>query len=737
MRIAAFQIGLLVAWVFGAAPGLPAAGPSVDVVVGADAPRLERFAAQELAGQFKKLFDASITISDKVPQEPQHLILLGSPATNPAVNAAVGERWPKLTDQGHLLHSVAHDDRKVLVVGGGSPVATLWAVYELGHRFGIRYLLSGDAMPVHPVAMKLDGFDVVLEPSVRLRTWRTINDFAIGPESWGLAEQKRVLGQLAKLKFNRVMLAVYPWQPFVHYEFKGVKKQTAFLWYGWRYPVDGDTAGRAAFRGAKVFENPDLAGKTTYEEKTAAGIALARGIIDAARELGMSTAIAISPLEFPKEFAAVLPKAKVLHSLESLVIGPGPEQPPDDPLLMALVTTKIRAYVTTYPQIDALYLTLPEFPDWVEHYEEAWKRLDARSGVSKVADLKELTEAARTRRLIASGDRGVRSLRGNIAALDFFQTLVADPELFKRPGGGQVEPVLVEVDPALFPLLDKVVPQKTSVLHFVDYTARRVAANQELLARVPARSVKSSLILTLADDNVGVLPQLSTSQLHTLMGHLRKHGWEGFSTRYWIIGDLDPSVHYLSRASFDAGMTPQAAYDDLITPICGAGVAGRLAKAFDLIEKATALIDENDIGFTFPVPGVIMKHYTGKGPPPAWWKQVQDLYAGAMDEMYRGITRSEPAGRPLILYYAKRLEFAYEYLSSIEALRLAGQARDAGDKRKQREQLDKAVEAMYNALSALGEVARDNSDRGVIAVLNEYGYRPIKKEYEAQARASK
>ena len=35
--------------------GAAAAAPRVDVVVGADAPRLERFAAQELAGQFKTI----------------------------------------------------------------------------------------------------------------------------------------------------------------------------------------------------------------------------------------------------------------------------------------------------------------------------------------------------------------------------------------------------------------------------------------------------------------------------------------------------------------------------------------------------------------------------------------------------------------------------------------------------------------------------------------------------------
>ena len=45
--------------------------------------------------------------------------------------------------------------------------------------------------------------------------------------------------------------------------------------------------------------------------------------------------------------------------------------------------------------------------------------------------------------------------------------------------------------------------------------------------------------------------------------------------------------------------------------------------------------------------------------------------------------------------------------------------------------LEKAVEAIYNALSAQGEVARDQSDLGVIAVLAEHGYRPLKKELDA------
>src|SRR5262249_13547337 len=50
------------------------AGPRVDVVVGADAPELERFAAQELAGQFQRLFEADVKIGSNVPEEAGHLV---------------------------------------------------------------------------------------------------------------------------------------------------------------------------------------------------------------------------------------------------------------------------------------------------------------------------------------------------------------------------------------------------------------------------------------------------------------------------------------------------------------------------------------------------------------------------------------------------------------------------------------------------------------------------------------
>jgi hypothetical protein len=269
----------------------------VHVISTDEAPELERFAAQELAEQFRRLFeDVEVVAATAVPKAAKYVVLVGNPKTNRAVKDKLGLKWPKVSDQGLVIKSFADGEQQGLIVGGGSPKATLWAAYELGHRYGIRYLLREDIFPLKRSPLKLDGFDVVMEPLLRTRTWRTVNDFAIGPESWPLEDHKRFLRQLAKMKYNDLMLSIYPWQPFVHYEFGGVKKQTALQWFGERFRVDGETAGKKAFRGAKIFENPDFAGKTGYEETTAAGIQHLRGIIGEAHRLGMQVGISISPI---------------------------------------------------------------------------------------------------------------------------------------------------------------------------------------------------------------------------------------------------------------------------------------------------------------------------------------------------------------------------------------------------------------------------------------------------------
>jgi hypothetical protein len=118
---------------------------------------------------------------------------------------------------------------------------------------------------------------------------------------------------------------------------------------------------------------------------------------------------------------------------------------------------------------------------------------------------------------------------------------------------------------------------------------------------------------------------------------------------------------------------------------------------------------------------MLLRHLESKEPLPAWITEVKTLYTGAMNEMYRANTRARGGARPFILYHAKRLEFALHYFTALESLY------KAHDSATRAESLEAAVEASYNALNAYADVARDASDRGIIALLNEYGYRALLK----------
>ena len=98
--------------------------------------------------------------------------------------------------------------------------------------------------------------------------------------------------------------------------------------------------------------------------------------------------------------------------------------------------------------------------------------------------------------------------------------------------------------------------------------------------------------------------------------------------------------------------------------------------------------------------------------------------------MYRANTRAREGGRAFTLYYARRFEFGFEYLNAVEAVRNAGIAKRKGDKDTQIAELEKAIDSVTNACNAMAAVARSQSDRGVIAVMNAYGYRPLLKLLE-------
>ncbi len=228
-------------------------------------------------------------------------------------------------------------------------------------------------------------------------------------------------------------------------------------------------------------------------------------------------------------------------------VVPGPKTTVDDPAVTELAIAVLRATVNTYPELDYILLGMPEHRQWVGEYERAWQTLDRKYRVSEKVQLADVLAAAAKRTGYPGGaERAVQEAKGDIVSLYFYDRLLTDLKALQGTRRPDVKIILNSAAEELFPILPRILPPGSETLNFVDYTPARILKRRDVLGQIPARELPTSLIYTLHDDNVGLVPQLATGSLHEITQELRRHGWAGFSTRYWLIGDHDPCVAYLS-----------------------------------------------------------------------------------------------------------------------------------------------------------------------------------------------
>jgi len=701
--------------------------PKVAVVIGEEAPELDRYAAVELCGYLEKLYGIRTTPSEKASEEAEVVILVGNPETNPAVAKAFGtEAWPKLTDQGIVLKIASLKGKPVLVVGGGSPKATLWAVYELVERWGVRYLLHGDVLPDDAGEFRLPTEEVTLEPKLRIRQWRVLNDFACGPESWGMADYRPVLDQLAKFRFNRIYVSTYPWQPFLHLEVDGVARKSASLWYEYKYPITDDMPGRELFGNRPEFWNPDLPFDAPYEEFAAAGEKLVHNLMAHAHARGMECAMPVHLLHFPPEFKGLPGDWESTRQMTQEVIVPGSKTSPEDLDLIALAATVLQATVNTYPEVDYLVLSMPERRHWTERYEEAWHALDAKYGISEITSLEEVVAAA-GKRPDVPGDiaRAATEAKGDLVTLCFYDRLLTEHRALADSRRPDMKFIYRAVAEELFPILSQILPPGSETLNFLAYTPARVVQRREAIARLNTEKIPATLIFTLHDDNVGLLPALTTGSLHELTKDLRQHGWAGYMTRYWLISDHDPCVAYMARAAWDSEATPESVYRDQIRATCGEAAILDMLTMFRELEETSILLEWKALGLAFPVPGMMTKHWQ-QGLMPEVNVEAREGYQRALAATQQAREKTPEEKRAYVDYWIGRLEYGVGYFDTIESARATATAEKSGKPDEALRHAEEALAKARIALEAYAGVARDQSDRGGIAILAEYVYRPLK-----------
>lgn len=697
----------------------------VDVLIGSAAPELERFAAQELCDYLAKLFGIHATPSRTPSEGAQAAFRVGGPQTNAAITPdSAGDAFGDLSDQGLVLRRSTGPGCPALIVGGGSPRATLWAVYELVERWGVRYLTDRDVLPERVGAFALPDLDVVIEPAFRIRAHPTIQDFAPSGESWGMADFRVLLDQLAKLKFSRVNVYAFGYQPYLHWEHKGIQRRSASLWYDCHFPITADMIGRELFEDAAEFWNPDLPLGGSYEEMAAAGERQIHNLIEYAHRRGLECDVNAPTTDFPAEFEPLLKGAQ--KSLQ-LTVRPGMNTPVDDPGLAELAGAALRATVNTYPEADCVIFGMPEERQWLGDYERAWEALDAKYGIAGVRSLADTLVAAEHREgsMRWPGKQGVDQIKADITSLYFYDRLLHDAQVLGDTLRPDIRFIYMEPAEELYPFLDRILPEGSEVGTHPENQPEHFLPRAEILGTLNTARVPGSMHVTLDDDVVGLVPQMRPTVLHDVIRALHRHGWTGFVARERFPGDHDTVLAWLSRAGWDPEVRPEEVAADVIRAVCGEASVSDMLAALRLVESATLNLATNRVDFSFYVPGMMMKFWA-PAPTPPYVIEVQRDYEQAAEAARRARSVATAGGRWYPDFWAGRLEFALGYARAVEALHRGASAEEAGDRRAALDAARSALDLIRDATAAYARIARNRTDLGAIAVMNEYGCRDVK-----------
>jgi hypothetical protein len=121
-----------------------------------------------------------------------------------------GGAGPALGPPDYRIRSLMTPTGQVVAITGGGGSGTLYGVYRLAERMGVRFYLHGDVIPDERVPLAFPEFSEDGHPLFSVRGLQPFHDFAEGPDWWSTDDYLGIMGQLAKLRMNFIGLHTYP-----------------------------------------------------------------------------------------------------------------------------------------------------------------------------------------------------------------------------------------------------------------------------------------------------------------------------------------------------------------------------------------------------------------------------------------------------------------------------------------------------------------------------------------------
>ena len=239
----------------------------------------------------------------------------------------------------------------------------------------------------------------------------------------------------------------------------------------------------------------------------------------------------------------------------------------------------------------------------------------------------------------------------------------------------------------LFPILPKVLPPNSELEVMPDNFLTHLLQRSDILKKLSDGPIQPIINLTVDDDNIGIVPQMTTSSLQKVLKILRETGWEGIVARERFPGDHDTEMAYLARAAWDPNADPDKIATEQLTAACGQRCGEELLTTMHSVDAATVVWERDDEFIAVPVPKMLMRQWQA-GPVPDYLEENRKNYEQGWKAAQRAVKAATPEGRKYAEYWANRMEFATKWVMVVESVRRAATAEEKHQTKQAVEETD-------------------------------------------------
>ncbi|MHB1000614.1 MAG: alpha-glucuronidase family glycosyl hydrolase [Armatimonadota bacterium] len=251
------------------------------IIIGANAPAKEQYAAKELQRYIYQLSGVQLPIKDDSAPVNGQAFIVGTPGTNQLIKSAVGSGMISVTPtdpgpEGYVLKRTKIQNADVLFIAGSDDVGTLYGVYGLlDDYYGVGFYPGGDTLPGKRQLFYMPKVDERKSPRQKIRGVLPWTNFPQSATVYSYSDYKFIIDQMAKMRMNFLHIHNYNGQSghnemFHNFTYDGITSKvwmgTAKKGHAWAGP--GWDINKYIFGAADLFDDYDFGSDGALHNKS-------------------------------------------------------------------------------------------------------------------------------------------------------------------------------------------------------------------------------------------------------------------------------------------------------------------------------------------------------------------------------------------------------------------------------------------------------------------------------------